>query len=316
MISFYCLYIITAARSMKNIDETHHSPMFIQMASRTDDIHEVEINDSHDKSPKNGKKCLRFIHSPRTGGTSVDGMNLHLPKGQRAYESLMEGPIDAAAGGLFFPNLSPGELFDQAHGTELKDESSGAAAEHYGKYIPLLNFHFVSWQHPTDGYTQTCQDLHTPPQYDADVARFFSEPGCTNFCTVRDPMTRLVSAYKFRALGECSTAAFDQWAKTTLPLRKEISFCHAYPQVQYVYNAMTKGAATKQWCQHILRFENLSHDFNQLMEDFGRPLRMTQHMFSSNGCKIDHNNVSLEAKMKIYSYYKADYDAFDYPRPF
>lgn len=264
--------------------------------------------------PDNAGKCLKFIHNPRTGGSSIDSLNLNLPKSQRAYQTLMEGPLDRAAGSSFFPNLTSGQLFDQAHGAELSDEASGLASYLYGFYIPVLNFRFVSWPHPLDNYIQTCQDLHTPPHYDAQVEAFFSEPGCTNFCVVRDPLKRIISTYKFRSFGPCTEAGFDQWVMNTFPLTEPITFCHGYPQIEYVYNAVTKDKATKQWCHRILRLENFTQDYNSLMTEFGRPLRMTTHLFSG-GCRLDVSKISTEAKDKIYNYYRADYDAFGYPKP-
>mmetsp|Transcript_116825 Transcript_116825/g.342084 ORF Transcript_116825/g.342084 Transcript_116825/m.342084 type:complete len:317 (+) Transcript_116825:42-992(+) len=308
-----CTAVAAQSTSWPLTSEPDDALSLVQAGSRFRVSSDGRLDSAMDR-PEMAEKCLRFIHNPRTGGTTIDSMNLHLPKGHRAFDSLMEGPLDRAAGGPLWPNLTAGELFDQAHGTEMKDESAGAAARHYAKYIPDLHFRFVTWQH--DGYVQRCQDLHTPPQYDALVEQFFTEPGCTTFCSVRNPMARLLSAYNFQSLGACSVAAFDQWILATFPLRSAISFCHAYPQVEYVYNAPTKEAATKQWCQRVIRYEHFEEDFNQVMEEFGRPLRLTRHLFSTKGCHIDWHWVSTQAKELVYNTYRADYDAFGYPRPY
>lgn len=257
-------------------------------------------------------KCLNFIHNPRCGGTSIDSINLNKPKDQRLFHSLMEGPIDGAAGGPSFPHETPGHLFDTAHGSELTNESSETAAEHYGPYIPKLNFRFVTWDFEGK-FNQTCQDLHTPPQYDEKIREFFTQPGCESFCTVRDPMDRLISGYKFRNFGECNTESFEKWILETFPLREPISFCHVYPQFEYVYSS--NKAEQKQWCQHIIRFENFEKDFNKIMAEFGRDAKMTKHLNPSGNSCINITKLSKEAKDRVYDYYRRDYDTFGYPRP-
>merc|ERR1719401_1601315 len=102
-------------------------------------------------------KCLKFIHNPRTGGTSIDSMNLQLPQGQRAYDTIMQAYLDRAAGSKLFPSETPGHLFREAHGAEMADES--AAAAHYGPYLQLFDFRYDSWMSRETGLQQTCQDL-------------------------------------------------------------------------------------------------------------------------------------------------------------
>mmetsp|Transcript_141986 Transcript_141986/g.441482 ORF Transcript_141986/g.441482 Transcript_141986/m.441482 type:complete len:298 (-) Transcript_141986:49-942(-) len=259
-------------------------------------------------------RCLKFIHNPRTGGTSIDSINLQLPQGHRAYDTIMEAYLDLAAGSKLFPNETAGHLFDRAHGSELSDEASATAADHYGKFLPLFNFRFVTWLSRATGLTETCQDLHTPPQYDKRVRVWLEEPGCTSFCVVRDPMSRLKSAYKFRHFGNCSHAGFEQWILETFPMRKPISFCHAYPQAEYVYSSDPQQHG-KQWCDRVLRLEHLTQDYNALMEEFQKPVRMTRHILGTDYCHIDTAKLSQEAKSKVYAQYKADYDAFGYSPP-
>merc|ERR1719401_2086035 len=104
-------------------------------------------------------KCLKFIHNPRTGGTSIDSMNLQLPQGQRAYDTIMQAYLDRAAGSKLFPSETPGHLFDRAHGAELSDDSSPTAAITYGPFLLAFDFRYVHWMSKETGLQQTCQDL-------------------------------------------------------------------------------------------------------------------------------------------------------------
>merc|ERR1719401_1489539 len=99
-------------------------------------------------------KCLKFIHNPRTGGTSIDSMNLQLPQGQRAYDTIMQAYLDRAAGSKLFPSETPGHLFDVAHGAELSDESSPGAAQKYTPYLFAFDFRYVDWMSRETGLEQ------------------------------------------------------------------------------------------------------------------------------------------------------------------
>jgi len=296
------------------------SVLVAALAFACDAILLIPASRSPEKLVQHPGKCLKFIHIPRTGGTIMDSLNLNLPIDKRAYHSLMEQAMDRVAGSPSFPNITAGKLFDVSHGSELQDKSGIVAMDFYGEhYFQKFNYTFYEWQVPEKfgGFTQRCQDLHTPPQYSPQTSEFFSEDGCTNFCVVRDPMRRILSAFKVNG-GVCSLVEFNDWILYTFPLKKEIPLCHAYPQVQYVYNALTPEASTKTWCHRILQFENLHQEYNALMEDFGKPLRMnndTQRFWEGTQCKIDPSALSAEAKDRIYKYYQVDYDAFGYPPP-
>lgn len=260
-------------------------------------------------------RCLNFIHNPRTGGTSIDSVNLNAPGNQRFYHSFMEETLDGATRTPLYLGWRPGPLFDLSHGLELSDESNAEAGLRYGPYLRSFPFGFASWNVPKEygNFGQKCQLLHTPFAYSSEVQRFFSREDCTTFCIVRDPLHRVLSTYKFKAKGECSQKEFEGWIKRTFPLRSPESFCHLYPQVEYVYRSKDLGA--RRWCDRVLRFENLTAEYNALMKEFDKDARLDVHAFDTGVCHIDANEISQEAKDLVYDYFKRDYEAFDYPHP-
>lgn len=236
----------------------------------------------------------------------MDGLNLDLPEEQRAFHSLMEETMDRAAGSPTWPSYTARELFRKSHGV--------SSEEYLYQFLPFLGFRMTRWRDDSSGFGEFCEDLHTPPRYDAAVRDFFQEDGCTNFCTIRDPMTRLISAYKFQKRGDCTTVAFDEWVRANIPWKESLLLCHGIPQSEFVYGSPTD--ATRQWCDRRLRYENLVEEFNSFMEEFGKPLRMTHtSVFSTDDCSIEPQNISQQAKDLVYDYYRVDYDMFGYPRP-
>lgn len=281
----------------------------------------------------NSRKCLKFMQIPRTGGTTTESLNLHLPHGSRSYESLMVDAMDKAANFASLGNFtladgsrpkgrSAGELFDEAHGSELQDEASWAASIVYGtQWLHKLPFRWVPQNHTCEGGNCVCQDLHTPPHLDREVASYFGD-GCDVFCTVRDPLDRALSAYKFVFIqGPCTADGFSHFVEQRFPLKKDpTNVCHYVPQTQFVYGADSKSASTRQYCNRVMRFENLSADYNELMAEFGSPLRFSKKsekkaLFKTEHCHIDKSKISRKAKDMIYEYYQADYEAFGYPKP-
>lgn len=273
------------------------------------------------------QQCLRFMHIPRTAGTSLESENLHRPPGARPWESLMEGPVDEAfahlgswktATGQKPPQVaSAGELYDVMHGSELGQGSPLSAASVYGPYFTVLNWTYATVPEACDGCH--CQDLHTPPNDDQRVADFYGDPDCTSFCVVRDPLQRTISAFEYSPmstlLSNC-TSGFELFVRALFPLTTDpTGACHFVPQTPFVFGAATRQASTKQYCDRVLRMENLTAEFNALMEEFGRDVRLGTHINAGSSCSISSEALSADVKDLIYDYYRADYEAFGYPRP-
>jgi len=275
------------------------------------------------------QQCLRFMHIPRTAGTSLESENLHRPPGARPWQSLMEGPVDEAFAhlGTWKSSLgeqpqaaNAGELYDKMHASELSKDSPVSAAMVYGPYYLALNWTKVTVPEACDGCQ--CQDLHTPPNDDQGVADFYGDPSCTTFCVVRDPLERTISAYAYGSFkfvgfnGPCTTHSFEQFARENFPLTTDpTGACHFIPQTPFVYGAATRQASTKQYCDRVLRKENLTAEFNALMEEFGRDVRLDTQINGGSSCSISSEALAADVKDLIYDYYRADYEAFGYPRP-
>lgn len=278
------------------------------------------------------KKCLKFLQIPRTGGTTSESLNLHLPKKDRAYDSFMAKAFDEVAGrvdtftttnGQHPKSRSPGDLFDEAHGAYLPADKQWQASSHYAlQWLIRLPFKWVPAPQACSQPWCYCQDLHTAPAYSPYVANYFKEGGCETFCTVRDPLDRALSAYKFvPSQGPCSAEGFNSFVAYNFPLKRDPTHvCHYVPQTQFVYGALSKSKSQHKWCDKVLRFENITDDFNNLMEEYGHDLKFPKKndkaaLFKTETCHIDKSKLTRKTKDLIYDYYKGDYEAFGYPKP-
>lgn len=291
--------------------------------------------------------CLRFMHIPKNAGTSITSMNLNVPKDARPWDefavpvyeaeanaintALETGNVNAGiaklvADGDLGTHVLPGQVFDWLH--EDKPESfSGSQPIYYALHAFTLGNKMPHFREISEPDGRVCQDLHTPPGIDDTVDAFFSDDSCTSWCVVREPLDRAMSIFTFWKFEECSGEGFSTWVVEKLQLELEKPNynhgCHMVPQTSYVYGVgdtwpreFSPQDRDHQYCDRVLRLENLDEDFAKLMKEFGHDGLTLPHKFdSSTHCEIDKNDVSQEAKLIIYRLFKADYDAFGYPPP-
>lgn len=129
------------------------------------------------------------------------------------------------------------------------------------------------------------------------------------FCVVRDPYTKIVSAYKYWRGKTANSTDLNNFITQRLtgldsnPEKIWWNSGHILPQ-----NLYTHG---NRKCDYIIRFENLDTEFDELMKKF-----------NIEGVKLEKNNKSAktvsakdlteESKFLIQQAYKKDFELFNY----
>eukprot|EP00438_Fugacium_kawagutii_P035697 Skav234656 [mRNA] locus=scaffold1131:213221:214282:- [translate_table: standard] len=224
--------------------------------------------------------CLKFIHIPKAAGTSIEMLGNW-------------GRCDS--------NLT----------------CSGR------KKTKIFRLHADVCSPLKDGDNATCVLWHTPPSDDPLLAQSYS--CCKTFCVVRHPVDRWISEYKFylsyraRPQGQdpCSWQKLKSYSEELLEMyaHKEIDYfrdCHLLPQSRYVISNDGK----RLHCDHVIRYENLTDEFNALMTAYGFPQRLTRDKEAAELSLDSHCTINISETMKqwIYSRYYRDFELFGYDR--
>merc|ERR1711884_751354 len=88
---------------------------------------------------------------------------------------------------------------------------------------------------------------------------------CDTFCVVRNPIDRAISAHTYlrREAGLKNLACSAIGLGSSLKMPYALG-CFFVPQAEFVF-----GANGSRLCQHVLHFENLTAEFNLLMQRYG-----------------------------------------------
>jgi len=238
--------------------------------SRGFDRADRSVQESERVHLKSTSRCLNFLHIPKSAGSSVENVFGITVSGE---------PIPRGR------NLAKCTWFV----TCAKEFPWGGK----GKCCSM-----------PDG--SSCTPGHVPPSQ--DIAILDSYSSCETFCVVRHPLTRLISEYSWcskSGLRKCSNG-FGHFVTESLADVQKQPFshdCHLVPQIEYV------GRGSERFCKHVLKFENLSQEFNALMVKFGLKERMNVHTNDSPSNRV---KPSQEAKAAVETFYRDDYVAFGY----
>eukprot|EP00971_Amphidinium_carterae_P131797 2610485-Amphidinium_carterae.1 len=85
---------------------------------------------------------------------------------------------------------------------------------------------------------------------------------------------------------------------------KFLDDCHMLPQADFIFG---RG---RQWCTEILNYATLEQDFNNLMQRYGLPPRMSKHTVYNSDvdvCRLDHNAMSPETLHMLHAIYERDF---------
>ena len=163
-------------------------------------------------------------------------------------------------------------------------------------------------EHRESVQSDTCSYWHTPPkQFNKDSYYKKDE----TFCVIRDPVDRMVSEYAYRHKGmseKNNKYAMNQWLREQLNNRDNTVDgglnCHFIPQYEFIYD--DNGKRT---CDNVLRFDNLTNEFNDLMNKHEYDIRLEENKKDNKSdSKLTAKDVDEDNRRMIYHIYKKDYD--------
>lgn len=173
-----------------------------------------------------------------------------------------------------------------------------------------------------------CSPWHLPPAW-LRQPNFYVE--AETFCVVRDPVERAVSQYSYilankkhaagyYALAKqhgCSAAGLNAYLNRALRSfaigDHFVQNCHFVEQAEYIWGPSTLwGVRNRQWCDHILKFEELPEAFNELMSRKGYAARLTKRM-NQGVCKhMSSANLTDQVMSLLLSVYSEDFRLLNY----
>jgi hypothetical protein len=224
----------------------------------------------------NSNTNLEFVHIPKNAGTSIEnaaekaGINW-------GFKQWTKPGVPKYGGNLF---KLPGEWINSKYNV---------------KYISK------------DTSRNTCFPWHEIPDNMPD--KIYGKNSKT-FCVVRDPYSKIVSAYKYWRGKTATKTDLNHFIQTRLPnFDKNVENMrwnsgHILPQHMYTHG--------KRKCEYIIRFENLDTEFGDLMKKFNiTDIKLEKNNKSAKTVSVsDLDNASRELIKKAY---KRDFELFNYP---
>lgn len=168
-----------------------------------------------------------------------------------------------------------------------------------------------------------CNLWHVPPAYLPAGKANNPYAGAEVFCVTRHPYDRAVSEYNY-LVGvpwgknqplepRCQPLGLNQFMTATMTRvkagKKFLGDCHMVPQSEYIW-----GPTGRQWCQTILKIEELTTSFNTLMAQRGLSLRLGPKKNSKAGVCPQLSSASLTpaTKAMLNQVYASDFAKLGY----
>lgn len=143
----------------------------------------------------------------------------------------------------------------------------------------------------------------------SDLGQGFLKKDDKTFCVVRNPYTKIVSAYKYAHGNKSSKKGLNKFIRDKLTNFEKNKFwnsCHLLPQYKFTHEKIK--------CDNILKFENLEKDFDLLMKKNNlEKLKLTNHNNTSK-IKLSYNDLDDKSIKLINKVYDKDFKLFNYKK--
>lgn len=186
----------------------------------------------------------------------------------------------------------------------------------------------ATWHTPLRWWTEHFM-VNAPEQNENTLQWYFDPNHVDWFCFVRNPYDRMLSEYKYRnglrrghklynGTG-CTAQEMNEWLKENVNElgAKELDN-HLTPESEYVFDSNGK-----QIIKHVLRYENLRDELEQLFTEYN--LKEVYHDLMDkkimplgkggeckNSTELTISKISEENKAIIRERFRADFEAFGY----
>ncbi|CAK9056118.1 unnamed protein product [Durusdinium trenchii] len=217
------------------------------------------------------KRCLKFIHIPKTAGSSIDQLGFNL--------KLNWGPNDRS---LRCSNMS---LCRQT--------------------TPLLRP--CCWPKSTTA----CSLWHYPPSVDEQLAQIYANCStfCVVRDPIMRFMSEYfyMSKHKHVQGDLCDPGKFEQYANETLQRLGEDPFvddCHLVPQAYYL-----SSKDGRRLCDHIIRYEHLQTELTQLLKWYHNLSETASQLRVVNQARrCDSVAMSPQLRRRLQEFFRVDYE--------
>ncbi len=148
--------------------------------------------------------------------------------------------------------------------------------------------------------------------------------GTNLFVVVRNPYDRIISAYyhwetMHHPVDQCNSAGLlNRLVQESLDDVEKNYFMyrggHYIPQYDFVYDT-TATTTKKKVVDHVIHFENLKPEFEQLMKEYNLNVTLDGPVKRKRNKKatLTKNDLSAENRQRIEHFYAKDFEEFGYP---